>query len=638
MAYSEQQIQAVLNNPNQFPPALILEMEQNGCFTIEDLRAHGLSAASEQKINYQRAYIMEESHYRRCMSHDATYDILEDFIRTYPTSAHKNEVEQILTPMRIERQAFEQFLSEYRNLPEESFEDRFKKLNSYRISNPDSRFLNEIQTMINTLDAQQEAWNQRMRELEEQRERDVTDDRAWDNVLGIISSAAYDEDYKLSVLDEYYNNSQYSRHKHEVHAKRDEILNEKNAIPAIEAVLSEPHSTVVDFLELYKRYPSKRVLIKDRIIDDMKSNPNRYSREGMYLLLKGSEQYPAMFSSSELVLANVAPSHIWNHILNHPSDSYDKSPDEDMLQVENNFDSERHNTDIYFFGVPGSGKTTVLSGLFNVDRYENLRLHLEGHGTHPNGYSYACILQKYPSENLFPQSTKTVQESENDTGDKYIQIVDAELTESQKDKKHKLSIIEMPGERTLAFAAADIRDPEMMDELLGKGTKELFCNDNRKVFFFVIDPKPYRSYEVKLNGSPVHITQKQVLSALVDFLGSVPGLLEKVDAMHIILSKSDMLSNPDDFSVIQDEILDKGYNDVIEEINILCSKSRGNVNAHCGHRPYLFTFSLGKLYPGHMIEFKKDDAAKILKVIAANTYSVAAVPSKWSSFVEWMNR
>ena len=102
--------------------------------------------------------------------------------------------------------------------------------------------------------------------------------------------------------------------------------------------------------------------------------------------------------------------------------------------------------------------------------------------------------------------------------------------------------------------------------------------------------------------------------------------------------KSDMLSNPGSIDCITDEVINKGYEGLVADLNDLCSQSKGNVNAQCGHRVHLFTFSLGKVYPGHMIRYNKEDSVKILKVIAANTYSVRSKPTKWESIVEWMNK
>lgn len=225
--------------------------------------------------------------------------------------------------------------------------------------------------------------------------------------------------------------------------------------------------------------------------------------------------------------------------------------------------------------------------------------------------------------------------------DKFIQIIDGVIQENpgrDNQEDHKISIIEMPGERTLDFAAADIHDLDAAKKLLGEGTLELFMNDNRKVFFIVIDPKPQKTYEVRLNGDIAYLTQAQALEAVLELIGLMPDLLQKIDSMHIILTKSDLLSNPGSEEVIERDVLRKGYEGLVADIISLCSPARGNINAQCDHMPHLFTFSLGKIYPGHMIKYQKDDAEKILRVITANTYSTRRNPTKWSSFIDWMNK
>lgn len=411
----------------------------------------------------------------------------------------------------------------------------------------------------------------------------------------------------------------------------------------------------------------------------MQVNPSRYTREGMYYLMNGKYDgditYPPLFSVGDLQNAKIATYEILNHINTHPTDYDDRDQLENSLSPEKNFNSAKNNTDVYFFGVPGSGKSTVLAGLFKLGSSGNLRLSLLKHGDHI-GYTYASILQNYLENNVFPQATKTrfvirqdvgpvdnempnpfdesddfdgvnadVQSEEDligtEVSDKFIQIIDGILQENPSEENqedHKISIIEMPGERTLDFAASDIRKPEEMDKLLGKGARQLFMNDNRKLFFFVIDPKPQKSYKVMLNGAECPMTQAQALEAVVEFIGEVPGLLEKIDSMHIILSKSDLLSNPNSIDVINSDVIERGYEGLVKDIKALCNPSRSNINVQCGHSPHLFTFSLGKVYPGHMIEYDKTDAEKILRVIAANTYSTRRNPTKFTSFIDWMNK
>lgn len=673
--YTPQQIQGVLNSPNEFPPKMIADMVHQGKFTLAQLN---ISPAQKTFVEKQLTMLQEEEDYQDCISPEATYEQLENFLTKYPTSIHRKTIDDKLIPMREERRVYDNLILEL-DTPGLSFEEKFNLLSQFRVDNPFNIFNANVRSLEESLKAEKSAHDAQKQWEEEQRRKQAEaeamrrqeqreDEEQWARVVAVLENQSYDSETKRSYLLSYDQNPKYSLHKHEVPSRLSEIDREKVIMPSIMAVINDPDSDVIDYIKLYDAYHSKRQFLKEFMIKDMRVNPSRYDRDEMIWLLKGKDSYPQIFTVEELVAANIAPMNIWNHILKHPTDADDKDPLEEDLKPETNFKSSENNTDVYFFGVPGSGKTTVLAGLFNVDRCDNLRLKLPAHGDHI-GYNYASILQNYLSQSLFPQRTKTKfvltqqlptepsfdsnpfaegndyqrmsNEVGSEIGDKFIQIVDGVLVEDNPDGvpvEHYLSLIEMPGERTLDFAAADIRDPETMDQLLGNGTKQLFMNNNRKVFFFVLDPNPFKKYDVPLNGIVTPMTQRQALAALVDFLGRVPGLLQKVDAMHIILTKSDMLRNPGSIDCIKDDVINRGYEGVVYSINELCKPSRGNVNAQCDHRAHLFTFSLGKVYPGHMIRYNKEDSAKILKVIAANTYSIRTEPTKWESIVEWMNK
>lgn len=674
--YTPQQIQGVLSSPNEFPPKMIADMVHQGLFTLNQL--NNISVPQRTFVEKQLAMLQEEKDYQDCMSSEATYEQMETFLRKYPASMRRTEIEEKLIPMREDRRVYDNFIVEINN-PALTFESKLELLRKFLSDYPFNIFNDKLKELEASLIAEKTAYDAQREQEEEmrrmqaeaearRRQEQREDEEQWTRVVSVIENPSYDSETKRSYLLSYDQNPKYSLHKHEVPSRLSEIDREKVIMPSIMAVINDPDSDVIDYIKLYDAYPSKRQFLKEFMIKDMRINPSRYDRDEMIWLLRGKDNYPQIFSVEELVAANIAPMNIWNHILKHPTDADDKDPLEEDLKPETNFKSSENNTDVYFFGVPGSGKTTVLAGLFNVDRCDNLRLKLPAHGDHI-GYNYASILQNYLSQYLFPQRTKTKfvltqqlptepsfdsnpfaegvdyqnmnNEVGSEIGDKFIQIVDGVLVEDNPDGvpvEHHLSLIEMPGERTLDFAAADIRDPETMDQLLGNGTKQLFMNNNRKVFFFVIDPNPFKKYDVPLNGIVTPMTQRQALAALVDFLGRVPGLLQKVDAMHIILTKSDMLRNPGSIDCIKEDVINRGYEGVVDSINELCKPSRGNVNAQCDHRAHLFTFSLGKVYPGHMIRYNKEDSAKILKVIAANTYSIRTEPTKWESIVEWMNK
>ena len=679
--YNPIKIQAVLNSPNEFNPNIISQMLLDGCFSIEDLRNHGLNDTLARLVEQKLLSQKEDVYYQKCTVPNAKYEDLCFFIDNYPHSVHFNEIKSKKELLDLDKNQYDRLVDSI-NDDKLTFQEKKQKAINFKETYPFSTFITNVDELIRNLEKEENERIENEREAarleaeaaEEKRrmeELQKKDEEEWNNILRILTDPAYSDsiDMKMQLLNNYENT--YSIHKSEVPTKRDEIIKDRDAMPQIQAVLSDPSSDVIDFLHLIRDFPFKKDFLREFMLSDMVRNPSRYDRVEMNWLLKGKyddvDNIPPVFTINELLARSIAPLSVLNHIVTHIKDEDDRDPTENQLMPETNFRSGDNNTDIYFFGCPGSGKSAVLAGLFKATICNNLRFNLLMHGGHL-GYTYASILKNYLTNKLFPQPTKTkfvakqqlqadadpfisvtddansdnyMAQGEELNSDKFIQIVDAELIESSPQTNaevvHKLSIIEMPGERTLDFAVADARNLDNMDDLLGEGTKELFKNNNRKVFFIVLDPNPKRAYTMSPNGIPTTVTQKDVLEVLIQFFQNVPGLIEKIDAIHIILAKSDLLKNADDFGCIN-EIIQKGYQGVIANIKSLCNPNKGNINSQCEHTPYIFTFSLGKVYPGHMLEYNDDDAKKILQLIAANTYSVKTTPTKWESIVEWMNK
>lgn len=595
------------------------------------------------------------------LSNDGKRQKIEDFKKTHPEAALSYQKE--LAEMLNKIDEYEGYLTLENRLKEHiSIEGKITAIKDYIDNNPFSAYKDKVEEL------KKQVVENELRKLSE------ADEEAWRQVSRIIASP-YDPDYKKAELEKYrisfesreqeilkilngidedkqteYRISFESR-KQEILKKLSEIDEDEQIMPTIESVLKNPNSDVIDFIRLVEKYPQKKEHIRNFMLNDMRDNPARYSREEMIWLINGKhdvvDDIAPVFTPDEIVRSGVVSWNIMNHIITHPTDMSDRNIAENEIKPETNFKSKANNTDVYFFGVPGSGKSTVLAGLLNIQTFGDLTLNVLTNGGH-SGYMYASILKNYLRDNLFPQSTKvylsdnpfvtadTKEDSDENSnvGDKFIQIIDAELINHKLGETHELSIIDMPGERTLAFAVAPAQEPMELDDLLGKGTSELFANDNNKVFFFVIDPNPKREYV--LPGGAI-VRQADVLEALVTFIRKVPGLLSKVHAVHIILSKSDILQDANDFNSINKNIL-CDYEAFIRGTIALCAKQLGDVNVQCGRLPYLFTFSLGKVFPGNMNEYSKDDAGKILEVIAANTWSTSSKPSRWESIVEYMNK
>lgn len=361
----------------------------------------------------------------------------------------------------------------------------------------------------------------------------------------------------------------------------------------------------------YREEADRRIQeMKGDLLSDMKRSPFKYTRETMYEYISTNALTMADLVDNSDTLTDRAYSHIKR---------YPKLQDEQrQLPVSRleNPTSEDGNTDVYFFGVSGSGKTCVLAGLMSLTGQLGFKFDPRGPG---GGGNYAMELRNYARTSMLPPQTDQ----------NYIQVIDGEIND-EDNHLHKISLIEMSGEKTALFAAIE-NATDLAD--LGPGASGLLSNDNNKVIFFVIDPTNEKNVEMG-QGSQQWVMQSDVLNCVSSLLSKNKGLMKKVVAIHVILTKSDTLGDYVDRDVIQEVLNSQGYQAVLEDIKGICEQY--NINKQTGFHVGLYPFCVGKFMPGDVYTFDNTDSLKILRVIQKNT-----VPRRKKGFFdnlsEWFN-
>jgi hypothetical protein len=394
---------------------------------------------------------------------------------------------------------------------------------------------------------------------------------------------------------------------------------------------------VSNLIQLALDMPSYRDDVVDYMKNDMPQHPNRYGRQDTYEIIKRG-----LISSNEMVNAGLMTVSAVNWVKGHPTDS----DDDHQSQFANvtNPDSPLKNTDVYFFGIPGSGKSTVLACLLALENNPvgNIQLQLKEGCTgflarllalenNPvgniqlqlkegcTGFVYGQDLRNYIREGIFPRATQT-----NVAGKgKFIQLMQVVLHETRngvfaKDKDVKLSIIEMPGERTKEFAGvvASVGRPNMA--LLGDGAQNLLANDNDKIVFFVIDPNDEVniSINVSVNGQNLSVSMKQgeVLKTIVAFMRSEKDFCRHLKKVYVLVTKTDSLEDlslldPDSkhsemVGLARKVVARSGYNSFWTELCTLVYENK-NINKGLNPRePIVMPFSPGRVMPGHTLSFE----------------------------------
>lgn len=369
-----------------------------------------------------------------------------------------------------------------------------------------------------------------------------------------------------------------------------------------------------------------RLTLKQEEIKNMREDPNRYEVERLKTLLTDG-----IISENELYNAKVITPSVFETLM--ATDIRNDLPDIRKAIADSKPDCQEGYTDVFFFGVPSTGKTCVLMGL---SRSQALRINL-AHG----GGDYAAALQQYTDAGItVPRTPGT-----------FVTTLAATVSSQQRtDAFHKINLVEMSGEE-FAFSIANNENHVFTFEDMGSGATELLKNNNRKVFFLVIDPtanvvrinrERITGYD-EMTGKPIVelewcvVNQRTILQKMVNLLENPANaeIMKKVDAIHIIITKSDMLGGPVEREERAFKIFQEKYrNDILEPLVELCQEY--NINAPSKYHPKLYTFSLGTFYVGGIYEYDQTDSNRLVKAIRNSTEAIKKA-SLWERIKDTVN-
>ena len=193
-------------------------------------------------------------------------------------------------------------------------------------------------------------------------------------------------------------------------------------------------------------------------------------------------------------------------------------------------------TDVYFLGIPGSGKTCMMAGLF---AYMNRMGLMNPNTTNQWGTNYRNHLISKIDMGLLPEST----------GVGVINYMPIGLREPDNmNKTHNLNIIEMAGER---FKNVFEKGMVEFDQIL-----DFLRNDNRKLFVLVIDYAQDTNSQFFNNKR----TQQNLSLATVLNLFEDNGILKNsTDGIFLAVTKADLFPEDRDKVDFAAEYLNTHY-------------------------------------------------------------------------------
>ena len=344
--------------------------------------------------------------------------------------------------------------------------------------------------------------------------------------------------------------------------------------------------------------------LKHQEICRMRHEPNRYDVSRLlYLVQLG------IFTVDELISEGVMTENVW-HTLNN-IDVKNDLPDIYEAMQDSKVECQDGCIDVYLWGLPSTGKTCILQGLLSSS---SLLLDLTS-----SGGSYAEALRQYTDYGM--ASPRTLDDS-------VTTLKTTIITDGHTPIKYNVNFVEMSGHHILDMVEDN---SEHSKEENNSDIANLLHNDNRKVFFLIIDPtinniklnREYDEYDDQ-TGEKIHrlkyvvfnqkIFMQQIVNIFQDPANS--DILRKVDSIHIIITKADTFG----------ERLQRGekaldyFNDhyginVTQPLVDLCEKY--HINCNSNFRPKLFTFSLGKFYVGGLYEYDPIDSELLINTITA---------------------
>ena len=349
--------------------------------------------------------------------------------------------------------------------------------------------------------------------------------------------------------------------------------------------------------------------LKDRELNSMRTRPNDYIKDRLIRIIK-----EGVFSENELINERVTTPNIIQIIT---SDTlHIDLPDVKKVIDDTKAECKDGYTDVYFFGVPSTGKTCALMGLASTGA---LQINLASAGG-----DYAMALKQYTDFGItVPRTPGT-----------FVTTIEASMTARIDgiNAEHKINLVEMSGEE-FAFGIANNSDHKFTFEDMGTGATALLSNNNRKVFFLIIDPT---TNIVRINREVIAgkdqygniitdleycaVNQQLLIHKMVNILQDPRNadIMKKVDSLHIIVTKADMLGAPHERDERAYDIFQQKYaGSILDPLIDLCKEY--NINSNTGFCPKLYTFSLGTFYAGGLFEYDQTDSDRLVIAIKNST-------------------
>lgn len=401
-----------------------------------------------------------------------------------------------------------------------------------------------------------------------QKEKDKADDEAWAKVQNSNNKMALKDWIKDNP-----NNRNIDKAKRAVialEANEDRIIEETQEI--VDAIRRNPNSYTVDEI---KTYLKAGTLTEDVLINECNIHPTVFD-------------YLDKVASPTLEIGN-------------PPESIPPGY-----------------TEVYFWGMPGSGKTCALGAILKKAEDQGYLNLAKG-----SGNKYASQLKNIFSDNNIADDFLPAT-----TPEEYTQYLPFTLKKPNESKSRSVSLIELSGEVFKCFA--DINTDKELDTAVKRNAIDLLTTflkgKNRKIHFFFIDYSDNKLYDGR--------TQGDYLSEAANYFNNNDVFGKSTDAIYVVLTKSDLMLDENGNSFSGDDTIKGAINHLREKypsfMNALGHTCKSNsIN---GKKLLVEPFTLGKVYFNDICNFEGSAAKRIVDIL------LDRIPAKKKSIFDVLNK
>lgn len=244
-------------------------------------------------------------------------------------------------------------------------------------------------------------------------------------------------------------------------------------------------------------------------------------------------------------------------------------------------------TDIYVFGIVGSGKSSMLAGILYQAQMRGI---LEADVDYPVGVQYKDDLVTRVKMGILPKSTRS----------DVLNFISINLYDNNENP-HPVNIIEMSGEKFSNTYRRGVDESSI-------GARQYLKSANRKILMFAVD---YHHYITGADRSE-DATQAAKLEMALQLLEK-DGTLAKTDALFFVVTKADLMDENDNIGAATQRFIESSeYKNFLR----LCKRLKGKF----GFELAIFPFSLGRFILPKTYYFEPKYSDQMLDLIIMKSF------------------